>query len=268
VAAWDFLLACDMDGTVIPLEEGAGWEADVSAFRERVVARPELCLAYVTGRDFPLALRGMEKHGLPRPVYLACDVGTSVYIEQAGAYVLDGGYARDMQEAWGGVSAGEVRERAARVAGFQLQREDRQTPFKVSYELSPSADHGALLRALEHRLGDLRDRVRVVYSVQASDGLGLLDLLPAGVAKDFAVRHILRDTGLDPDRLVYAGDSGNDAAAMLAGFKGIVVGNAPEALKRDLRRDAARRGISDRLYFAQAPYAGGVLEGCHHFGLL
>jgi len=55
---------------------------------------------------------------------------------------------------------------------------------------------------------------------------------------------------------------------MLAGFKGILVGNAPEALRRDLQRDAARLGILDRVYFARAPYAGGVLEGCRHFGLL
>ena len=268
MAAWDFLLACDMDGTVIPLEEGAGWESDVAAFRERVEAKPELCLAYVTGRDFPLALRGMEEHGLPRPAYLACDVGTSVYAERKGRFVLDEGYARNMEEAWGGVRASQVRERVSGVPGLQLQREDRQTPFKVSYEMAPGADHGALLAALDAHLGDLRHRVRVVYSVQASDGLGLLDLLPAGVAKDFAVRHILRETGLDPDRLVYAGDSGNDAAAMLAGFKGIVVGNAPEALKRSLRRDGAQHGILDRLYFARAPYSGGVLEGCRHFGLL
>jgi hypothetical protein len=54
---------------------------------------------------------------------------------------------------------------------------------------------------------------------------------------------------------------------MLDGYRVIVVGNAPASLKSTLREEATKRGILGRLYFAEAPYAGGVLEGCRHWGL-
>ena len=57
--------------------------------------------------------------------------------------------------------------------------------------------------------------------------------------------------------------------AMLTGFKVVVVGNAPGNVKEELKRRAAKEGIQEeRLYFAESPYAGGVLEGCRHFGIL
>ena len=73
---------------------------------------------------------------------------------------------------------------------------------------------------------------------------------------------------LTKDHLVYAGDSGNDRAAMLAGYRVIVVGNADAALKAELATESAVRGISERIYFAQKPYAAGVLEGLRHFAFV
>ena len=95
-----------------------------------------------------------------------------------------------------------------------------------------------------------------------------MDILPAGVAKDTAIRHLHDRLDLDEASLYYAGDSGNDVAAMLSGYRVIVVGNTPSELKAVLTSEAERRGILDRLYFAEAPYAAGVLEGCRHWGLL
>jgi hydroxymethylpyrimidine pyrophosphatase-like HAD family hydrolase len=97
---------------------------------------------------------------------------------------------------------------------------------------------------------------------------GLLDVLPAEIAKDYAVRYLHDRSGVDEDHLVYAGDSGNDRAAMLTGFRVIVVGNADEELKKDLGIESVAQGIAERIYFAEHPYARGVLEGLRHFGAL
>ena len=67
--------------------------------------------------------------------------------------------------------------------------------------------------------------------------------------------------------MIYAGDSGNDRAAMLMGYRAVVVANAENSLKEDLRRASVDRGISECIYFARHPYARGVVEGCQHFGL-
>jgi sucrose-6F-phosphate phosphohydrolase len=257
-----------MDGTVIPLEEGASWERDISLFREAVDAKRDLCLAYVTGRDLAKALSGIEEYRLPEPDLLVSDVGTSLFHAYGGGYRLDEGYAQKMHEALGGLQAEEIRARAAPLPGLELQPEDRQTPFKVSYFLPPGRDHSSVLASLRDHLGIFKGRVQVVYSVQAQDGTGLVDLLPAGVAKDFALRYLQGITGVEADRLVYAGDSGNDLAALFAGFKAIVVGNADETLKKQVREKAEEDGILCRIYFSEKHYAGGVLEGCAHFGIL
>jgi hydroxymethylpyrimidine pyrophosphatase-like HAD family hydrolase len=173
-----------------------------------------------------------------------------------------------MREALGGLQTEEIRARVPSLPGLELQPEDRQTPFKVSYSLPPGCDQSSVLASLRDRLGIFNGRVPVFYSVQAQDRTGLGDLLPAGVAKDFALRFLKGITRVEADRLVYAGDSGNDLTAVFAGFKAIVVGNADEALKKQVREKAEEDGILCRIYFSKKHYAGGVLEGCAHFGIL
>jgi hypothetical protein len=55
---------------------------------------------------------------------------------------------------------------------------------------------------------------------------------------------------------------------MLSGFRVIVVGNATDALKERVRTGAHGLGIGERVHFAEASYAAGVLEGCRRFGVL
>jgi hypothetical protein len=57
-------------------------------------------------------------------------------------------------------------------------------------------------------------------------------------------------------------------AAMLTGFRVVVVGNATPGLKDELRVRGRELGILDRIFFAQGYYAAGVMEGCRHFGVL
>jgi sucrose-6F-phosphate phosphohydrolase len=262
------LLASDMDGTVIPLEETPERMGEVDAFREAVEGTPDLTLAYVTGRDYPLAMKAIDLHRLPEPEILVCDVGTSVYHATPSGFVLDENYVRLMEEARGGLDVRDIRHAMAGVPELLLQPEERHTESKVSYHLSPGADHGAVLSSVQEVLDRLGARIQAVFSVGAPSGRGLLDLLPVGVAKDYAIRYLHDHTGVHPDQLIYAGDSGNDLAAMLTGFKVIVVGNATPGLKGELTRRGGELGILGRLYFAEGFYAAGVMEGCRHFGIL
>ncbi len=262
------LLASDLDGTVIPLEDALPWRRALEALRRALEANPDVMLAYVTGRDFELARRGMKEHGLPGPDFLVCDVGTSVFrAGDEGGFEPDDAYSSRMEGALGGVKAEDVHLLLETVAGLERQPPGCQTPFKISYFLNADAPHRNILTAVDERLVEVRDRIRPVYSVRPEDGVGLLDLLPAGVAKDFAVRYLQEVAGVDTESMVYAGDSGNDLAAFLAGYRTIVVGNAPEDLEEKVREESRTRGLEDRIYFAEGKYAAGVLEGCRHFGL-
>jgi sucrose-6F-phosphate phosphohydrolase len=261
------MLASDMDGTVIPMEVSPERKREIAEFKNAVETSAHVTLAYVTGRDLPLALKGMRQHGLPVPDTLVCDVGTSVYHATPSGYQKDSQYMEEMEKARGGLDVREVRHELAHIPELTLQAEDRQTESKLSYYLAPGLDHQPIVESVSQILEALGGRLQAVYSVGAPHGKGLLDLLPHGVAKDFAIRYLHDHSGVDPDGLVYAGDSGNDLAAMLTGYKVIVVGNATPGLKEELLARGEKGGILHRLYFAKDFYVAGVMEGCRHFGI-
>jgi alpha-amylase len=190
-----------------------------------------------------------------------------VYHSSSKGFERDGDYERLMEEARGGLDVREVRHQLEGVPNLFLQPDDRQTSSKLSFFIPPEEDHQEVLRAVEDKLGGLEESFQAVYSIGAPHGRGLLDLLPVGVAKDFAVRYLRDHTGVDPERLVYAGDSGNDLAAMLTGFNVIVVGNATPGLRTELVTRGRELGILDKLFFAEAHFVAGVMEGCRHFGV-
>jgi HAD superfamily hydrolase (TIGR01484 family) len=261
-----YLLASDLDGTLIP---PAGVEDDggIAELRDALEERGGM-LAYVTGRHLSLALDGIERHALREPDVLVCDVGTSVYFRRGDRYEPDPLYRARMLTALGAADPASLRRELSSVQGLTPQEPERQAEFKLSYyaPVGPEGEDVAL-RA-ETRLAQVGGLVNVVYSEDAVAGNGLVDVLPAGVAKDTAVRYLHDRSGVPEQRLVYAGDSGNDRAAMLSGFNVVVVGNADEGFREAIRREAEELDIGARVYLAERPFADGVLEGCRHFGIL
>ncbi len=261
-----YLLASDLDGTLIPLERDAQRLREVAELVDAMKASDELRLAYVTGRHLSLAQEGIQEVGLPAPDWFGCDVGTSVYRRTNGGYEPDTKYREAMRAVLGGLSGDDIRATIGAMDGLGLQEEEKQAEFKVSYYTRGRPE--PFVDTVQSRLDAAHARVNLVSSHDPVSGRGLLDVLPTGVAKDYAVRYLHDASGVDEDHLVYAGDSGNDRAAMLTGYRVIVVGNADEALKKDLGIEAVAQGIAERIYFAEHPYARGVLEGLRHFGAL
>lgn len=260
------LLASDLDGTLIPPERDEQRLREVAEFVDAVDASVNLMLAYVTGRHLSLALEGIAELGLPSPDWFVCDVGTSVYRSTDAGFEPDQGYRNAMRTAFGGLSGVDVRAAIGAVEGLDLQEEEKQGEFKVSYYTQGRPE--PYVETVQSRLDRANATVNLVPSHDPVTDRGLLDVLPAGIAKDYAVRYLHDHSGVDEQRLVYAGDSGNDRAAMLTGFRVIVVGNADEVLKKDLGIEAVVQGIAEKIYFAKHPYARGVLEGLRHFGFV
>lgn len=262
----DRLLATDLDGTVIPPDWSAERLAEVEAFAAAVRGRDGLALAYVTGRHLEHALEGIRSVGLPEPDFLGCEVGTALYARRDGTYELDAGYRHAMSEALGADSRATARALAAH-PDLELQPSDHQGEHKTSF-FAPWPVAGHLLDELRALASGVGARVGFVVSRDVDTGRGLVDALPEGVAKDRAVRYLAELLGLDSDQVVFAGDSGNDEAALLAGFRSVLVGNAPPALVERVRAETERMGRPERVYVARDRYAAGVLEGCRHFGVL
>jgi HAD superfamily hydrolase (TIGR01484 family) len=255
-----------LDGTLIPLERDAQRLREVEELVRAFEASQDLRLAYVTGRHLSLAQAGIEEVGLPSPDWFVCDVGTSVYRRANGSYEPDQEYRQAMRAALGGLSGDDARAAIGAMDGLELQEEEKQAEFKVSYYTRGRPE--PFVDAVQSRLDAAQAKVNLVASHDPVTDRGLLDVLPAEIAKDYAVRYLHDRSGVDEEHLIYAGDSGNDRAAMLTGFRVIVVGNADEELKKDLGIESVAQGIAERIYFAEHPYARGVLEGLRHFGAL
>jgi HAD superfamily hydrolase (TIGR01484 family) len=258
------LLASDMDGTLIPAERDPTHREAIEHFGREVASHPALRLVYVTGRRLDSALRGIQSFGLPTPESLACDVGTSVYHRTDDGFQPDVEFREAMEAALGAASADEIRRLLAEVPGLTLQPDVDQTTFKASFDFQIER-RAEVVGIVTERLADRT--VAVVVSLDPLGGVGLLDVLPAGVAKNTAVDWLSERAGVDRSGLLYAGDSGNDLAAMLDGHRVTVVANADEEMRSTLRLEAERRGVLDAIYFARRPFAAGVLEGCRHWGV-
>ncbi len=231
------LLITDVEDTVL------GDGAALSRFRAFVEADPgRLAVAYSSGRTVDSVLASVAEHKMPAPRAVVGQVGTQMRLLPENDPV-PGWTARI------GVHfrRSDVMAALANEPDLRLQAESDQGPLKISYHLEgASAARIERLSALVSPLG-----AQLVYS-SALD----LDVLPAGADKGTAARFLAETLGYSPDRVLVAGNSGNDLALFQQGFRGVVVGNAHEDLKA---------GAGPRAFVATARFADGVLEGLEHW---
>jgi hypothetical protein len=229
-------------------------------------ARPGLALAYVTGRDLGMTLDGVERWTLPVPDFMACDVGTTIYHKRTDGFVVDEGYAERMRDAFGGLDAADVLGMLEDVPGVRPQPAAMQGAHKASL-FFPWDEWSLAEPAVTRRLADSGVRADLVVSRDIVTGDGLLDIVPAGGGKGGAVPYLADLLELSIDRVIFAGDSGNDREALLSGARSVLVGNAPDHVRSDLREEARARRLEDRVYLAEAEGAEGVVEGLIHWGV-
>ena len=260
------VLATDLDGTFIPLEGNAQNTTDLLTLQSELQRR-NAGLVFVTGRHLASVLGGIEQHSLPTPAAIICDVGTSVYVwNAAGEPEPVAPYAEHLAGIVASTPTEELRRILGAVEGLMPQEDEKQGAFKLSYYAN--ADRlDELVARVQAVLDQTAAPYSMIHSVDPFNGDGLIDLLPAGVSKAFALRWWAEQQGLSHNDLVFAGDSGNDLAALTAGFRAIVVANADRFVARQAYEAHRRAGHVGRLYLANSPASSGVLEGCRWFGL-
>lgn len=263
-------LCTDLDRTLIP----NGHQPESPGVRERfarLVARPEITLAYVSGRDKRLLLSAIQEWDLPIPDYAIGDVGTTIYRVSGGQWEAWQDWHEEIGPDW----AGHDRDSLARLLeGFdQLtpQEPAKQNTFKLSY-YTPSAVYGEqLVAAMQQHLAEQGVRASVIWSVDEMEDVGLVDVLPESATKMHAIRFLQSRLGAPEGRTVFAGDSGNDLAVLTSGLQAVLVANARDDVKRAARAQT-REHHPQRLYIAAGDtlgmngnYAAGILEGLIHF---
>ncbi len=260
------LLCTDLDRTVLP--NGPHPESpQARPLLRRLTARPEIALAYVSGRHKALLQEAIAEYDLPQPDYAICDVGTSIYAV-ADAWQPWQAWQDEIAPDWQGMDHDHVAALLADMVPLTPQEPAKQNRFKISFYLPQTTEPKALLNEVRRRLEYRGIRAGLVWSIDDIKHVGLLDILPASANKLHAIRFLMDRKHFDNKRTVFAGDSGNDLAVLASGIPSVLVANASDAV----RAEAVRLSEAEHLYLARGGfmgmngnYAAGVLEGLAHF---
>lgn len=258
-------LVTDLDGTYLPLP---GHPEHHQALQQLQAAREDhgYGLVFCTGRHFESVCEVMKELSLAPPDWIICDVGTSIHHREAGTFQPFLPYAHHLAEKVGSQNREAVETLLKPVEHLNLQCESHQGRFKISYECDP-AHTDSLVATVATRLKEHRLPYEVHGSLDPFLNCGLIDVLPQGVSKAYAVTWLATHADFDPGAVLFAGDSGNDLPALTAGFRAILVAYHSEGLDRKVEETLGTRA-SSLLYKAEGHATSAVLEGCRHFGLI
>ncbi len=208
----------------------------------------EFGFAVATGRNLDSTLRVLRQWSVRVPDVLITSVGSEIHYGRE--LKPDVGWRNHIRYQW---RRDALEQALAEVPGLSLQLPESQREFKLSYDVDPDAMPA--LRTLQAMLRAQRLSAKLIYSHES-----FLDVLPVRASKGQAVRYLAYKWGLPLGNFLVAGDSGNDEEMLLGDTLAVVVGNHSPEL-------ATLRGL-ERVYFANAAHAAGIMEGIAHYGFV
>lgn len=265
------LICTDLDRTLLP--NGVQPESPQARDRFcRLAARPEVSIAYVSGRHRELVLAAIEEYQLPLPDYVIGDVGTSIYSIQNDQWLLWHNWQQEIGVSWQGLTHDALMNLFADIKSLRLQESEKQNTYKLSYYLEPSTQIQALIKDMQQRLNKKQIAASLIWSIDETTNTGLLDILPAAATKRHAIEFLMAERGFGLENTLFAGDSGNDLPVLTSKIHSVLVANATEEVRQQAVQMAAAHGTQDALYLAtggllgmNGNYSAGILEGCVHY---
>lgn len=242
IPEFDRLIITDLDNTL------TGDEAALEDFNELIRSHDHIGFGVATGRRLDDAMNLIEQLGLPRPDVLDTDAGTQLHYGED--LTPDVSWRKQIGYAW---KPQEIRKLMDQQPGYFLQSENQLSEFKISYQIDPeTAPSIATIKKLLREAG-LRAKVNLSLKIY-------VDIVPVRGGSDLSMRHLLYKWGFPPEKVLVAGDSGNDVGMLLGHSLGVVVANYSPELERFRNRP--------RIYFAKAAHARGLLEGIEYYQFL
>ncbi|WP_218082648.1 HAD family hydrolase [Anthocerotibacter panamensis] len=234
----NWLVVCGLDGALLGDDR-----ALAQANEEFIKQRSNIILAYLTGRSLASVLALKQQVALLPADYLACDSGTSLYRRDGEKYVPMVAWMNLLNSDW-------KRERVEAIAHrFYLEEQppQYQSPFKCSYYLAQE-------RAKEI-LPQLHEAVEQINAHLIYKS-GFLDILPTNSAE--LIDYLRAYLNVDEAKTIACGGVVTDDHFTQLAIKSVFVPETPAAEHRN----------GAGIYYAQAPYAQGVLEGLRYWGIL
>ncbi|MBK5969598.1 MULTISPECIES: HAD-IIB family hydrolase [Thiorhodovibrio] len=199
-----------------------------------------------TGRRLDSALAIMRRYGIPRPDVLITALGTEIYY--APQLTADGSWTRHIDNLW---YPRRVRDLLVELPGVKPQQKSEQSRFKVSFFYDP--EHAPSL----DDIGSLLHQADLNVHLNLSFGQ-FLDVVPARASKGLALRYVADQWGIPLEHCLCAGGSGADEDMMRGNTLAVVVANRHN-------EELSKLIDTESIYFAQEPFAAGILEAIDHY---
>jgi sucrose-phosphate synthase len=237
------LLIADLDGTLVDKSKTDG----LGELKEWLHASsPDVIFGIATGRNKEMTQQALKEYDLPRPDVFICSAGSEIYYTEK--FIDDNGWCKHIDFRW---EKEKLRKALASYAGLELQEPAAQRRFKLSYYANEIFT-GEHLPALYKFIRESGLRAKILFTENR-----FLDLLPFRASKGSAVRYLSNKWKIPLERILTAGNSGNDLDMLKGKTKGIVVANYSAELEI-LRK-------SKSIYFASKGLSQGVLEGIQYY---
>jgi sucrose-phosphate synthase len=202
-----------------------------------------------TGRDLESALREIRAHAIPRPDVLITRTGTEIWHGQR--LEPDQQWTDHIDHLW---QPRSVRRILGQLPGLRTQPAQHQSPFKISWFLDPET--APPLAEIQSLLHQAELSVNLILSFGQ-----FLDVLPVRASKGLALRWVSERLHIPLGRMLVAGGSGADEDMMRGNTLAVVVANRHH-------EELSQLIDQQRIYFAKAPYAAGIMEAVEHYQFL
>ncbi|MGB5368028.1 MAG: HAD-IIB family hydrolase, partial [Polyangiales bacterium] len=242
LAGMDRLLVTDVDDTL------TGDDEALATLMERLESSDaKVGFGIATGRTLNEALALMDELHMPVPDVLITAAGTELHY---GTHLLpDRSWERQIRYRW---DPAEVHRALRGIPGLDRVHQS-ETKYRLRYKLDPKCAPN--LKEIRRRVRQEGLRVTTILDHEI-----YLDVLPIRASCGFAIRFFCFKWNLEPQRLLVAGDSGNDWDMLSGDTLGVVVSNHTPELERLRGRP--------RVHFAKSPHARGILEGIDWYDFL
>ena len=265
------LLCTDLDRTLLPNGEPPESPGARERF-SRFTARPEVTLAYVSGRHKALVIEAINEFAIPLPDFVIGDVGTTIYTITNGEWQPWPAWHKEIAADWAGYDHTALAALFEDLTPLTPQEQAKQNTFKLSYYTPEEFDRQDLFATMQQRLDQRGIKASLIWSIDDNEHHGLLDLLPASATKVHAIEFLIREKGFATERVVFAGDSGNDLPVLSSPINAVLVANARDDVRREAITRAKQNNNEARLYLATGKtlgmngnYSAGILEGVVHY---
>lgn len=267
-------ICTDLDRTLLPNGKQAESPEARSIFA-RLVNRPEVRLAYVSGRNLSLVQEVIQEYSLPLPDFIVGDVGSTIYQFNGDIWQYYQNWSQEIAGDWQGLNSIDLQPLFTDIVDIShliLQEADKQNRFKLSYYLPLDLDNLALQACMNLRLQEQNIAASLIYSIDEAKGVGLLDILPASATKFHAVEFLRCQLGFDYSNTVFAGDSGNDLPVLVSDVPSVLVANANNEIIEKAQLQTQSQGNTQSFYLAKGDFLGmngnysaGILEGIAYY---